>query len=81
MNTVEYCHIENYTMPALAPTNAPNDYGPFTGSAANHHYIIENVVKTLNGEDTVTTTAYEGMKVVDIIERIYSNRVINSKIK
>lgn len=76
MNAIEYCHIENYTPPELAPTNPPNDYGPFTGSAANHHYIIENVVKTLNGEDTVTTTAFEGMKVVDIIERIYGNRVI-----
>jgi predicted dehydrogenase len=72
MNEVEYCHIENYSMPILPPTNPPNDYGPFKGSAANHHYVIENVVKTLNGEDTITANALEGMKVVDIIERIYA---------
>lgn len=71
MNEIEYCHIENYTMPELAPTNPPNDYGPFKGSAANHHYVIENVVNTLLGSDTITANALEGMKVVDIIERIY----------
>lgn len=71
MNEIEYCHIENYDLPELEATNPPNDYGPFKGSAANHHYIIENVVNTLNGNDTITANALEGMKVVDIIERIY----------
>jgi UDP-N-acetyl-2-amino-2-deoxyglucuronate dehydrogenase len=73
MNEIEYCHIKNYTMPELPPTNPPNDYGPFKGSAANHHYVIENVVNTLNGTDTITANALEGMKVVDIIERIYNS--------
>ncbi len=71
MNKVEYCHIEDYQLPELEATNPPNDYGPFKGSAANHHYVIENVVNTLNGKDTITANAMEGMKVVDIIERIY----------
>lgn len=72
MNEIEYCHVEGYKLPKLEPTNPPNDYGPFKGSAANHHYVIENVVNTLNGNDTITANALEGMKVVDIIERIYS---------
>jgi predicted dehydrogenase len=71
MNEIEYCHIKDYVMPELAPTNPPNDYGPFKGSAANHHYVIENVVNTLQGNDTITANALEGLKVVDIIERIY----------
>lgn len=71
MNEIEYCHINNYELPELEPTNPPNDYGPFKGSAANHHFVIENVVNTLNGSDTITANALEGMKVVDIIERIY----------
>jgi UDP-N-acetyl-2-amino-2-deoxyglucuronate dehydrogenase len=74
MNEVEYCHIKDYNMPKLPPTNAPNDYGPFKGSAANHHYVIENVVNTLGGRDTITANALEGLKVVDIIERIYETR-------
>jgi predicted dehydrogenase len=74
MEKVEYCHIENYEMPTLPPSNPPNDYGTYKGSAANHHYIIENVVEVLNDKTTITTNALEGMKVVDIIERIYLNK-------
>lgn len=72
MNEVEYCHIKDYEMPELAPTNPGNDYGAYKGSAANHHYIIENVVDVLKGRNTITTNALEGLKVVDIIERIYN---------
>ncbi|MBI1184874.1 gfo/Idh/MocA family oxidoreductase [bacterium] len=71
MNEIEYCHIKNYQLPKLEQANPPNDYGPFKGSAANHHYVIENVVNTLSGKDTISTNAMEGMKVVDIIERMY----------
>lgn len=74
MDQVEYCHIENYEMPKLAPINPPNDYGEYKGSAANHHYVIENVMDTLSGVTTITTNALEGLKVVEIIERIYQNR-------
>jgi UDP-N-acetyl-2-amino-2-deoxyglucuronate dehydrogenase len=72
MDKIEYCHIKDYIMPTLAPTNPANDYGAYKGSAANHHYIIENVVRTLKGDSSITTNAMEGMKVVDMIERIYA---------
>jgi UDP-N-acetyl-2-amino-2-deoxyglucuronate dehydrogenase len=74
MDKVEVCHIEGYEMPELPPSNPPNDYGPYKGSAANHHYIIQNVVDTLRGSGTITTNALEGMKVVEMIERIYQQR-------
>lgn len=74
MNKVEYCRIDNYTMPELQEANPPNDYGPYKGSAANHHYIIQNVVNTLKGRTTITTNALEGMKIVNIIERIYRQK-------
>jgi predicted dehydrogenase len=74
MNEVEVCNIEGYEMPELPEANPPNDYGPYKGSAANHHYVIENVIDTLKGRTTATTNALEGLKVVDIIERIYSLR-------
>lgn len=72
MNEVEYCHIKDYTMPELPEASPANDYGYYKGSAANHHFIIENVVDTLKGRTTITTNALEGLKVVDIIERIYA---------
>lgn len=73
MNEVEYCNIKNYEMPTLAPSNPPNDYGPYKGSAANHHYIFQNVIDVLTSKAPITTNALEGMKVVEIIERIYQS--------
>ena len=72
MNEVEYCHIEGYTMPELPPSNPANDYGHYKGSAANHGYVFENVLDTLRGEGSISTNGLEGLKVVDIIERIYA---------
>lgn len=74
MNDVVYCHIKDYTMPELAPSNPPNDYGAYKGSAQNHHYVIENVIDKLHEKGTISTNVLEGLKVVEIIERIYSVR-------
>ncbi len=74
MNEVEVCNVKDYEMPVLEASNPPNDYGPYKGSAANHHYVIANVVDTLKGRTTMTTNALEGLKVVEIIERIYEVR-------
>lgn len=72
MDKVEHCNIAAYEMPELEPTNPGNDYGAYKGSAANHNFIIENVVDVIKGRSAITTNALEGLKVVDIIERIYS---------
>ncbi|MEY3928183.1 MAG: hypothetical protein RJA97_1190 [Bacteroidota bacterium] len=72
MNEVVHCHIEGYSMPELAPSNPPNDYGPYKGSAANHMYVYENVRDVLGGTKPITTNALEGLKVVEIIESIYA---------
>ncbi len=74
MNEVEVCTIPGYEMPVLAPTNPGNDYGAYKGSAANHHYVIKNVIDTLKERTSATTNALEGLKVVEIIERIYKVR-------
>jgi UDP-N-acetyl-2-amino-2-deoxyglucuronate dehydrogenase len=74
MDKIEYCNIRDYTMPQLAETNAANDYGAYKGSANNHNSVIENVVNTLSGKNKISTNALEGLKVVDIIERIYALR-------
>lgn len=74
MNDVVYCHIKDYVMPELAPSNPPNDYGAYKGSAQNHHYVIENVIDKLQEKGSITTNVLEGLKVVEIIERIYTVR-------
>src|SRR5690606_13424494 len=59
MNEVEHCNIKDYEMPELPPSNPPNDYGAYKGSAANHHYIFENVVDVLRNTKPITTNALE----------------------
>lgn len=81
MNKVDYCHIKDYTMPALEATNEANDYGTYKGSANNHHFVFDNVVATIEGKTSVTTNALEGMKVVEIIEKIYAQNPLLGKPK
>lgn len=73
MDKVEYCHVKDYVMPELAPTNPGNDYGAYKGSAQNHNYVIDNVIQVLQDNMPVDVNALEGLKVVDIIERIYQS--------
>ena len=79
MNEVLYCHVKDYEMPVLPEGAPPNDYGHYKGSAANHHFVIANVVDTLQEKTSATTNALEGLKVVEIIERIYAVRDTNEK--
>jgi len=72
MNEIETCDVEGYEMPELPPSNPANDYGHYKGSAANHGYIFDNVHAALSGKGEITTNALEGLKVVDIIERMYA---------
>jgi UDP-N-acetyl-2-amino-2-deoxyglucuronate dehydrogenase len=74
MDKIEICNIRDYQMPELAPTNPANDYGAYKGSANNHAWVIDNVVSTLKGTHKISTNALEGLKVVEIIERIYALR-------
>ena len=71
MDKVEYCHVKDYQMPELAPTNPGNDYGAYKGSAQNHNFIIQNVIDVLKERASITTNALDGLKVVELIESIY----------
>jgi hypothetical protein len=71
MNSVDYCAIEDYELPLLPKAEPPNDYGGYKGSAANHHFVIEDVIShLLHGTPTITTPL-EGKAVVEIIESIH----------
>ena len=76
MDKVEYCHVKDYVMPLLPPTNPGNDYGSYKGSAQNHNFVIRNVANVLSATspEPITTNVLEGMKVVDIIQRIYRGK-------
>ena len=72
MNELRYCHVEGIAAPAFPPSAPPNDYGPYRGSAANHGFVIDNVVEVLGGRQSVATTAGEGREVVRFIEAVHA---------
>jgi hypothetical protein len=74
MNEISYCHIQNYTLPEIAKSNPPNNYGNYIGSAANHPFVIQNVIDTLCNNQKPHTTLKQGASVVNIIENMYKFR-------
>ena len=74
MNCVEYCHIKDYVLPKLSPASPENDYGNYKGSAANHHFVIDNAVRVIRRQPGAQSLSEDGLKVVEIIESIYSQR-------
>ena len=71
MNKIDYCHGVELPHFEEAPQN---DYGTWKGSANNHGYVIDNVIDTLEGNGTPDVTALDGLKVVEIINKIYALR-------
>lgn len=71
LNVLEYASIEGYTPRMLPEGNKPNDYGAYQGSMSNHDKVYENVIDVLRGGGIVSTSGIEGLKTVEIINRIY----------
>jgi UDP-N-acetyl-2-amino-2-deoxyglucuronate dehydrogenase len=73
LNELEYQNIENYKIDNLPPGNPPNNYGQYQGSMSNHDKVYQNVIEVLNGEGSIATSGSDGLKTVEIIEKIYAN--------
>ncbi len=71
LNKLEYQCIENYELKNLPAVNSANNYGTYIGSMSNHDKVYEHVIKILLNEEDAETNAYESMKTVEIIEKIY----------
>lgn len=72
LNELEYQEIENYKIEYLPQGNRANNYGDYQGSMSNHDKVYENVVAVLKGNATISAGAFEAMKTVEIIEKIYN---------
>ena len=48
-----------------------------TKSMSNHDKIYQNVVQVINHNASITTNMFEGLKTVEIIEKVYKD--INEK--
>ncbi|GAB1446658.1 MAG: Gfo/Idh/MocA family oxidoreductase [Cyclobacteriaceae bacterium] len=73
LNELEYQNIQDYKIENLPPGNPPNNYGQYQGSMSNHDKVYENVVNVLNHAGVIATNGFEGLKTVEIIDKIYSS--------
>lgn len=73
LNELEYFNVEGLTTPALPAGNPANGYGFYQGSMSNHDKVYENLIKTLNNPAHLFASAEDGLKTVEIIEKIYNN--------
>jgi predicted dehydrogenase len=71
LNELEYQSLEGDAIGSLPPGNPPNNYGQYFGSMSNHDKVYQNLIDVLNGQGSIATSGMEGMKTVEIIERIY----------
>ncbi len=73
LNVLEYQSIDGFEITGLPASRPANDYGFYQGSMSNHEKVYENVLDVLTKGGTIAANAYEGMKTVEIIERIYKS--------
>ncbi len=71
LNTIAYQNIRTVVLNEAKQSPA-NDYGSYKGSMNNHDKVYQNVIDVLCHGAAVSTNAYEGLKTVEIIEKIYA---------
>jgi predicted dehydrogenase len=71
LNELEYQSLEGSPITNLPPGNPANNYGQYFGSMSNHDKVYQNLTSVLNGQGAIATSGLEGLKTVEIIERIY----------
>lgn len=71
LNELEYQQIQDFRIENLPEGNKANNYGNYTGSMSNHDKVYDNLIEVLTHNAPITTSSYEGMKTVEIIEKIY----------
>lgn len=72
LNELEYQNIEGFEFKDLPKGNTANNYGQYQGSMSNHDKVYENLIDVLTNQGTISTNAFEGLKTVEIIDKIYT---------
>lgn len=62
----------HYDDPPSRDRNPPNRYGHYQGSMSNHDKVYQNVIAAVNGREDIATNGMDGLKSVEIIQKIYS---------
>lgn len=73
LNKLEYQSLESDEIGELREGNPANEYGEYQGSMSNHDKVYENLIDVLSGTGSIATNGLEGLKTVEIIEKIYKS--------
>lgn len=73
LNELEYQNIEGLVIKELPTGNTANNYGQYQGSMSNHDKIYENVIDVLKNGSAISANSFEGLKTVEIIDKIYQS--------
>jgi UDP-N-acetyl-2-amino-2-deoxyglucuronate dehydrogenase len=73
LNELEYCNVAGIEKPHLPTGNPANGYGFYQGSMSNHDKVYENLMIALQNPAHEFASADEGLKTVQIIQKIYGN--------
>ena len=79
LNELEYQNIRDFKIANLPEGNPPNNYGQYVGSMSNHDKVYENVIEVLVNQGIIGTNGFEGLKTVEIIDKIYTSANKNLK--
>jgi UDP-N-acetyl-2-amino-2-deoxyglucuronate dehydrogenase len=71
LNELEYQSLDGEMIEGLPQGGGANEYGHYQGSMSNHDKVYENVIDVLTGSGVIGTAGYEGLKTVEIIDKIY----------
>lgn len=78
LNVLEYQNIDSFELTNIPESGKANDYGFYQGSMSNHDKVYENVLDVLTNGGTITTNFIDGLKTVQIIEKIYDSAKRNN---
>lgn len=70
LNQLKYLNAKE-DLGFATPTQPSNDYGFYNGSMSNHKEVYEKLIKSLNNPNYSFTNAYDGLRTVETIEKIY----------
>lgn len=73
LNELEYCQVTGIEKPDLPLGNPANGYGFYQGSMSNHDKVYENLVMALVDDQHEFASAEDGLKTVEIIQKIYNS--------
>jgi len=73
LNELAYFSVENEGMPVLPHSRSANHYGFYEGSMSNHDKVFSAFTRAIADPGFPLVSAYDTMKTVEIIEKIYKS--------